>query len=203
VRDGILLGEEGLVPKKNKAGDIDQKDFLKKIRSWFDKVLGSPSAGGTYKATTRDKWAGLVLGNWQDENPTSTASVRSWLDKDSRSKWRMDFRLANSNNVKYIDAGHDLWTNALRDAQKAWLDSGGIKGTKEIRVVVNMKLMNSIDLPLTYENRYKKFQVQWDKQIQFHLEAFGNGKKSLTSRVKLYATYRREVLVMRDMLRTV
>ena len=189
ARDGILLGEEGLVPKKDKAGHIDEQDFLKKIRSWFDKVLGSPSAGGRYKATTRDKWAGLVLGNWQDENPTSTASVRSWLDKDSRSKWRMERGYCDTKNVKYIDAGHDLWTNALRDAQKAWLDSSGIKGTKEIRVVVNMKLMNSIDLPLTYENRYKKFQVQWDKQIQFHLEAFGNGKKSLTSRVKLYAAY--------------
>ena len=189
VRDGILLGEEGLVPKKNKAGDIDQKDFLKKIRSWFDKVLGSPIAGGRYKATTRDKWAGLVLGNWQDENPSSTPSVRSWLDKESKLKWRKRNGYRNTKNVKYIDAGHDLWTNALRDAQKVWLDSGGTEGTKEIRVVVNMKLMDSINLPLTYENRYKKFQVEWDKQIQFHLEAFGNGKKSLTSRVKLYAAY--------------
>ena len=49
--------------------------------------------------------------------------------------------------------------------------------------------MDSINLPLTYKKRFEKFQVQWNKQIQFHLEAFGNGKKSLTSRVKLYAAY--------------
>ena len=83
----------------------------------------------------------------------------------------------------------ELWTNALRDAHNGWLDAGGLEAPKEIRVVVNMKLMDSINLPLTYKNRFEKFQVQWNKQIQFHLEAFGNGKKSLTSRVKLYAAY--------------
>jgi len=190
VRDGILLGEEGLVPEKNKAGDINQEDFLNKIRSWFDKVLGTPSAGGRYKATTRDKWAGIVLGNWQDENPAHTATVRSWLDKDSRLKWRERNGYLDTIDIKYIDTSHDSWSHAIRDALTAWENSKGIEGTLEIRVVANMKLMDSIDLPGTYEKRFNKFEKHWNKQIDQTMSAFGkNCQRSSFSRIKLYAAY--------------
>ena len=191
VREAILLEEEGLVPEKNKAGHIDELDFLNKIRSWFDKVLGTPSAGGRYKATTRDKWAGLVLGNWQDENPSSTPSVRSWLDKESKLKWRKRNGYRNTKNIKYIDAGYDLWANAIRDALNEYEKSATAgHNTKEIRIVVNMRVMDSIDLAKTYEKRFNSFKENWNWQIDLTMKAFGkNCQRSSLSRIKLYAAY--------------
>ena len=190
VREAILLGEEGLVPVKNKAGDIDQEDFLNKIRSWFDNVLGSPTAGGRYQSKTRDKWAGYVLGNWQDENPSSTPSVRSWLDKESRGKWKKANGYHDTVDIKYIDAGYDLWTNAIRDALNEYEKSGGVRGTKEIRIVVNMRVMDSIDLAKTFEKRFNSFEKNWNWQINLTLKAFGkNCQRSSLSRIKLYAAY--------------
>jgi|AP95_1055475.scaffolds.fasta_scaffold33743_2 hypothetical protein len=190
VREAILLGEEGLVPEKNKAGDIDQEDLLNKIRNWFDKVLGSPSAGGRYQSKTRDKWAGYVLGNWQDENPAHTATVRSWLDKESRGKWKKTNGYRDTVDIKYIDAGYDLWTNAIRDALNEYEKSGGVRGTKEIRIVVNMRVMDSIDLAKTFEKRFNSFEKNWNWQINLTLKAFGkNCQRSSLSRIKLYAAY--------------
>ncbi len=191
VREAIHFGEEGLVPVKNKAGDIDQKDLLNKIRSWFDNALGSPTAGGRYQSKTRDKWAGYVLGNWQDENPSHTASVRSWLDKDSRLKWKKANGYHDTVDIKYIDAGYDLWANAIRDALNEYEKSATAgHNTKEIRIVVNMRVMDSIDLAKTYKKRFNSFKENWNWQINLTLKAFGkNCQRSPLSRIKLYAAY--------------